>query len=113
MDETVRIQESLAAQRATEDLPWSEQLGEAHSTSGSEPEPIALDDNYSAVLRTLLTRSAWTDGELRVLASRFGVMPWAAVEKLNRWALDRFGDLLLEGEDRVTVNEIIKAQILT
>lgn len=73
---------------------------------------MPLGECYSALLRTLLTRSSWTAAELRGLACRFRVMPWAAVEKLNRWALDRFGDLLLEGDDKVNVNKIIAEKIL-
>jgi hypothetical protein len=36
-------------------------------------------------------------------------MPGGAVESLNDWALDRHGDVLLEGDDPIAVNQDLVA----
>jgi hypothetical protein len=67
-----------------------------------------LDPQHKLFLRELLNRKRWSIADLRRLASSLGLMPWAGVAKLNEWATETFGDLLLEGEEVVIVNVNLK-----
>jgi hypothetical protein len=49
--------------------------------------------------------------DFRVVAAKAGLMPWACFTTLNEWALDTYADLLLEGDQIVTVNQNLKKNI--
>jgi hypothetical protein len=57
-------------------------------------------------------RPAWSISELRALTSQFHLMPSACVARLNGWTTEKFGDLLLEGEETITVNQDLKQRII-
>lgn len=63
-----------------------------------------LEQRYGLLLSELISRSSWSSADFEHLVRDAGLMPGAAREAINEWALDRFDDLLLEGDDPVDVN---------
>ena len=84
MDETSQTRKWLAARQ-----PLDESLtGYAHRLSGNTaPRIAALDDRHKALLRELFQRPEWSLTDLKVLASRLGLMPHAAIATIihRRW----------------------------
>jgi uncharacterized tellurite resistance protein B-like protein len=64
-----------------------------------------LDKAHSALLHELATGTSWSRGALAQVCARLGLLPDGALEALNEAALDRTGDLLVEGEDPMTIND--------
>jgi hypothetical protein len=81
----------------------------------SVPDPIdetthaGLDDDHARLLTQLLTRSEWSRGEFDKAASEAGLMPGGAMETINEWAFDYYGDALLEDGDPVVVKHSLLA----
>jgi hypothetical protein len=46
-----------------------------------------------------LERPHWSAGDLEVIARQEGLMLGGAIEAVNEWSLDEYGDLLLAEED--------------
>lgn len=63
-----------------------------------------LEQRYGALLNDLCLRSSWSAADFEHLARDAGLMPGAAREAVNDWAMDRFDELLIEGEDPVEIN---------
>ena len=69
-----------------------------------------LDAKHSAFLAELLTRPHWEEAEFGTLASQFRLMQAGAVETLNEWSFDRFGDVLIEEYEGYEMNpDLIEA----
>ena len=67
------------------------------------PEPVgadrrfeALDPRYHAMVDELTKLADWSQQDFETLARRHHTMPANALEAVNEWSQDRFGDLLLE-----------------
>ncbi|MFC6738160.1 tellurite resistance TerB C-terminal domain-containing protein [Methylobacterium tardum] len=64
-------------------------------------------------MRALAGRPEWPRDAFDRLARERGLMPGAAMEDLNAWSFDRFGDPLVEEGDPVLVNVgLIPAHLL-
>lgn len=66
-----------------------------------------LDAQHVPLVAQLLSRSAWSRREFDAAASDLGLMPSGAMETINEWAFDHFGDALLEDGDTVAVNHAL------
>jgi TerB-C domain len=69
-----------------------------------ETTHAGLDAEHALLLTRLLTRSEWPRGEFDMVASEAGMMPGGAMETINEWAFDYYGDALLEDGDPVVIN---------
>ncbi|MBN9000230.1 MAG: hypothetical protein J0H54_12835, partial [Rhizobiales bacterium] len=49
-------------------------------------------------------RAEWSAADFEQLCRSAGLMPGAARQAINDWALDRFDELLLEDEEPIVVN---------
>jgi peptidoglycan hydrolase-like protein with peptidoglycan-binding domain/uncharacterized tellurite resistance protein B-like protein len=74
---------------------------EAPSSAG---EHDGLDRRHHALLLELSDRNEWPRRELEQVARSAGLMPGAALNVINEWALDRFDGLLFEGDEMVLVH---------
>lgn len=63
-----------------------------------------LEQRYGSFLSELLLRSSWAKEDFDHLARDASLMPGAAREAINEWSLDRFDELLIEGEDELEIN---------
>lgn len=71
--------------------------------------PAALDPAYVGVFQEIVGKSEWSRADFDALASRYAVMPLAAIDVLNSWSDEALGDFLLEGDDPILVRiELIK-----
>ena len=76
-------------------------------------EFAGLDEKHSAFLGELISRPHWDAQEYNLLASQFRLLPQGAVETVNEWSFNRFGDLLIEEGDGFSINFEVSSEILT
>ncbi len=63
-----------------------------------------LDGRHRSLMGELVARSEWPRADFERLVRDVGLMPGAAIDTLNDWALDHFDDCLLEGDDPIVAN---------
>jgi hypothetical protein len=63
-----------------------------------------LAPQYRGFLMEILSRLEWQRQELDTLAKSHDLMTDGAVETINEWSFDRFGDALLEDGDPIKVH---------
>jgi hypothetical protein len=71
-----------------------------------------LDSDHAALLNKLVTRSEWVRQEFEAIAVSLKLMPEGALEAVNEWAFDRYGDALVQDGDPLSVNLDLLAQHL-
>ncbi|MBN9028803.1 MAG: TerB N-terminal domain-containing protein [Rhizobiales bacterium] len=64
-----------------------------------------LEQRYGAFLSEILQRPSWSKEDFEHLARDASLMPGAAKEAINDWSLDRFDELMIEGDDELDVNQ--------
>lgn len=64
-----------------------------------------LDAQHRSMAVALAARPAWTEEEFTDLADDCGLMPAGALETINEWAFERFGEALVEEYDGYEVAE--------
>ena len=85
---------------------------ESHDASGGLRAAFAgLDIRHATFLRELATRSIWDEAEYAELAARFELMRDGALETLNEWSFERFGDMLIEEYEGYELNPEILAEL--
>ena len=84
----------------------AEELGQAENEFGG------LDEKHAAFLGELISRPHWGEEEYRKLARQFRLLPDGAMETVNEWFHERFGDLLIVEDDGYMINIEIKDEIL-
>ena len=69
-----------------------------------------LDAKHAAFIREIVNRDHWIEDAFQDLCSRNSLMPSGAMEVVNEWAFETYGDALLDGHDGYEVNaDIAKA----
>jgi uncharacterized tellurite resistance protein B-like protein len=109
----IRAETAGAASMLSEIFAEEDAEASAPSTAPADPaEPLVddldgldgLDGRHRSLLQQLSDRDEWPRADFDHLARSVQLMPGAALEALNDWALDRFDDLLFEGDDPIVVN---------
>jgi uncharacterized tellurite resistance protein B-like protein len=80
---------------------WSDEESES---SGTAQIYNGLDPRYQSVVAELLSRAIWTVEDFGALARKHNVMPAGMLEAINTWSDENYGDFLIEGSERYTVN---------
>ena len=80
--------------------------------SEADDEFSGLDAPHRAVASVLITRRQWTDDEFTALADEHQLMAAGALETINEWAFDRFGEVLIEEYDDYETNGDIAQQLM-
>jgi hypothetical protein len=99
----------------TESADWAEDrhTSAPHPYVSSAIDPIpesvesaiaGLDAAHSKLLRQLAERLSWSRSDFEQLAAQLGLLPDAAMERLNDVALDTADDFILDGDEQLTVN---------
>lgn len=70
-----------------------------------------LDPRHAALLDELLTRPRWEEPEFAALARQHRVMQAGALETLNEWSFDRFGDALIDEYEGYELNPDVAAGV--
>ena len=78
----------------------------------AEDEFSGLDAPHRAVASVLITRHQWTEDEVVVLADEHQLMAAGALETINEWAFDRFGEALIEEYDGYETNGDVAQQLM-
>jgi uncharacterized tellurite resistance protein B-like protein len=106
---TAEVQRILAgAMTAAEEIEEVQSvplLGQAMSPTAVTVVPTVplellggLDGRYHPVLAELLTRDEWQPQEIDILARKYGFMRSGMLGVINEWAMEQFGDLLVDDE---------------
>ena len=82
---------------------------EKHASGG---EFDGLDGRHGAFLGELISRPRWDDEGFRNLAHQFRLLPDGAMETVNEWSYERYGDLLVEEDDGYHINSHVRDEIL-
>jgi hypothetical protein len=70
------------------------------------PALAQLAERYRAFCKAILARERWNRDEIADVARQQGLMLNAALEVLNEWSTDVFGDWLIEDEgDHFTIRQ--------
>tara|TARA_R110002111_G_scaffold48269_2_gene85861 strand:- start:594 stop:1277 length:684 start_codon:yes stop_codon:yes gene_type:complete len=59
---------------------------------------VGLDSRYHVFIEAVAKQGSWSGSDLRELADRCGVMPNGAIDKVNEWAMENLGDMLIDGD---------------
>ena len=70
-----------------------------------------LDLQHAVFLGELLTRPYWEETEFSALAGQFRLMQAGALETLNEWAFERYGDALIEEYEGYELNPDVVANL--
>jgi hypothetical protein len=70
--------------------------------SGSRLQGLGTD--YAHLLEALCGRERWSRADYEAKARDFGLLPDGAIEAINEWAYDAFGDELIEDGDPLIIN---------
>ena len=70
-----------------------------------------LDAQHAAFLGELLTRPHWDEAEFATLAGQFRLMQAGALETLNEWSFERFGDVLIEEYEGYELNPDVTTEL--
>lgn len=81
-----------------------EEAPDPPSSPAAEHSVPGLDGHLAAVVRLLLTEQAISRHAFEELAVRHGLLPDGAIDRLNEWSIETFGEPLLEGEDPIEIN---------
>ena len=87
-----------------------EEPAEEHSQAENVLD--GLEIKHAAFLGELISRPHWGDEEYRKLAHQFRLLPEGAMETVNEWSHERFGDLLIEEDDGFLINSEVRDEIL-
>ena len=70
-----------------------------------------LDAQHAAFLGELLARPHWDEAEFATLAGQFRLMQAGALETLNEWSFERFGDVLIEEYEGYELNPDVTTEL--
>ena len=71
-----------------------------------------LDAPHRAVAAVLITRHQWTEEDIAALADEHQLMAAGALETINEWAFESFGDALIEQYDGYEVNGELAQELM-
>lgn len=87
-----------------EDVADEAPVAESPAVNDGDDGCDGLDGRHRSLVGELIARPEWPRVDFERLVRDIGLMPGAAIETLNDWALDRFDDCLLEGDDPIIAN---------
>jgi hypothetical protein len=99
----IRIETERAA-AILEDIFLEDEPVVQRSEPADQGRLSGLDAQHAALLSKLLSRREWQRLEFDGVALEIGLLPGGAMETINEWAFDQFGDAILEDGDAIRVN---------
>lgn len=88
-----------------------EQAIDTDETTSSKVTILGLDNEHSAFLRLMLTRSSWSMEELAQAAADMELMLEGALEQINEAVFDACDAPLIDGDDPVEINQDILKEL--
>ena len=89
---------------------FSEDAAEADPAEGTDHTTdqdkrfAGLDARHRGLVEELMRQTSWTPPAFEKLAQQFRLLPAGALETINEWAFQRFGDGLIEEDGDFVVN---------
>jgi len=80
-------------------------------TSKSSSPFSGLDFKHENFIKNLFLKKTWCHEEVETLARELGLMPYGALEVINDWAFECFGESFAEDGDKIEINDILAAQL--
>jgi uncharacterized tellurite resistance protein B-like protein len=72
---------------------------------------LGLKPRYHIIVFNIIKRDAWDRKSLDDQLRKRGYMLKGAIEDINSWAADNFGDILIEDGDKITINDVVSKRI--
>jgi hypothetical protein len=94
--------ESVSAMLASIFTEVEPEMEEAPASSDSPL--VGLDNDHATLLIKLVKQSEWARQEFEAVATSLSLMPDGALEVINEWAFDRYGNALIEEGDPLAMN---------
>ncbi len=94
MADTARVSQVLGDVFA--DGPDEDEESGDDNVSDTDEKLSGLDAQHRAVVSVLITRHKWTEDEVADLVGEHQLMAAGALEAINEWTFDKFGDGLIE-----------------
>lgn len=79
----------------------------------SDIQLLDLDNEHAALLTKLVTKSEWARHEFEAIVASLSLMPDGALEAINEWAFDRYGEALIEDGNPLVLNLDLLAEELS
>ena len=95
--DTARVSQVLGDIFSDEDGDEEERTDDDAADANDEFK--GLDAPHRAVASALITRRQWSADKIEDLAEAHRLMAGGAIEAINEWAFDKFGEILIEEED--------------
>ena len=111
IEDTERVSRVLSEVFAEDGASADGQAAEHREASQTSAGLDGLDEGHSMLVWNLLARQSLTETEFSQLASKFGLMPGGALESINEWSFERFGDALLVDDLELTVNNEVLREL--
>ena len=80
---------------------------ETEHTTNQNERFAGLDAKHRGLVEELRRQTSWTPPAFEKLAQQFGLLPSGALETINEWAFERFGDGLIEDDGDYVVNPVV------
>jgi uncharacterized tellurite resistance protein B-like protein len=81
------------------------------SAGAAKEHMLDLDDPQSQFLARVLTRASWSRADLAYIAAESQLLLEGTIDSINDSAIDRYGDLLIEGQDPIHINAVIQKEL--
>ncbi|WP_155947820.1 TerB N-terminal domain-containing protein [Rhizobium sp. 2MFCol3.1] len=108
-----RVTSSVLADIFVEEDEVAVGLPEPHQEVPQSELFEGLEQRYGAFLAEILQRSTWSKDDFEHLARDASLMAGAAKEAINDWSLDRFDELMIEGDDELDINRHLLPDVPT
>ena len=89
----------------------AEDASQEEAVEDTDTAFTGLEPKHAAFLGELLTRSRWDEADMATLARQFELMQAGAIETLNEWSFDRFGDTLIEEYEGYELNPEVSTEL--
>jgi hypothetical protein len=111
MTETAAVS-ALLASIFTDDGPAEAAPAAPAGPDIARPDSASLDPAHSRLLGDLAARSSWSRADFAELAARHGVLPFGALDLINHAAMEAAGELAIEGDEELIVNDDTLRELL-
>jgi len=106
-DDQTELIDSLGITNPPAEPTSNNHIGSIANDSRTSDSLDQLDARYRPLLESLLTQDEWAPAEARKFADEHGLMLNGAIEAINEWSTDNFGDWLIEEGDSFTIHKQI------
>jgi hypothetical protein len=106
LEETQQVSSVLTTIFAGEEEPVAIAMPDPQ-TSNSGGRFAGLDDVNTVLAERLMAQDKWERSAFEVIARELGLMPDGALEAINEWAFERFGEAFAEDGDMMEINRAL------